>query len=188
MRDLLVSLRPQQWSKNLLLFAAVLFARKFLEWDLLARASWGFAAFCLLSGAVYLFNDVRDYEADRAHPEKRRRPVASGRLSRRSALTASAVLALCGLSLGLSLDPGFAQACFAYLGLSLSYTLFLKHAALLDVFVIAAGFVIRAVAGALAVDVDISPWLLVLTFLLALFLGFAKRRQEFHLLEKKATL
>lgn len=182
-----VSIRPPQWSKNLLVFAAILFARRFMEWDLLARAAWGFGCFCLVAGGEYLINDVLDYKADRKHPLKKGRPIASGKLSRPIAITVSLAMGSFGMVAAWFLDIRFFAALGTYLVLFLFYSWFLKHVVLVDVFIIAFGFVLRAVAGAFAVDVSISNWLLICTFLLALFLGFAKRRQELVLLAGKAS-
>ena len=178
MRVLLAALRPQQWSKNLLVFAGILFAAEYDE-----PAKWGaaiaaFVAYCAASSAAYLFNDVRDAEQDRLHPLKRDRPVASGALTREQALTYSALLA----AVGIAVMAWFGWASLGYmagfLALQAAYSLRLKHVVLIDVMAIAGLFVIRAAAGAEAVDVRISPWLIVCTALLALFLALAKRRGE----------
>jgi 4-hydroxybenzoate polyprenyltransferase len=219
-------MRPRQWSKNLLLFAGIGFSGRLLDPAALARASLAFVVFCLLSGATYLFNDLADLQADRLHPVKRTRPLASGQLTRRAAwLGIAAALALAaGFTLLLERLPAalhtwklislwpprlapapipasvthdtyaalggsgllFALAGLAYLGLMAAYTLRLKHMVLLDIFTIAAGFVIRAMAGAFAVAVRISPWLYLCTILLALFLVLGKRRQELVLLDRGA--
>ena len=219
-------MRPRQWSKNLLLFAGVTFAGRLLDPAALIRAVLAFVIFCLLSSATYLFNDLADLERDRLHPIKRLRPLASGRLSRRTAwLGIVAVLAVAAaLTAWLERLPSgdgswrlvafwpprlaapagasaaahdvyaglggssllFVLAALAYLVLMAAYTLRLKHVVLLDVFTIAAGFVIRAMAGAFAVAVRISPWLYLCTILLALFLALGKRRQELILLDRAA--
>jgi 4-hydroxybenzoate polyprenyltransferase len=175
---LLAALRPQQWSKNLLVFAGILFAAEYDE-----PAKWGaaiaaFIAYCAASSAAYLFNDVRDAEQDRLHPLKRERPVASGALTRERALTYSGLLA----AVGIAVMAWFGWASLGYmagfLALQAAYSLRLKHVVLIDVMAIAGLFVIRAAAGAEAVDVRISPWLIVCTALLALFLALAKRRGE----------
>jgi 4-hydroxybenzoate polyprenyltransferase len=175
---LLAALRPQQWSKNLLVFAGILFAAEYDE-----PAKWGaafaaFFAYCAASSAAYLFNDVRDAEQDRLHPLKRDRPVASGALSPDRALLCSGLLA--GAALGVMALFGWASLAYmaGFLALQAAYSLRLKHVVLIDVIAIAGLFVIRAAAGAEAVDVRISPWLIVCTALLALFLALAKRRGE----------
>ena len=180
--SLLVSLRPEQWTKNLIVFAALIFARQLLDPAALALASAAFLIFCALSGAVYLLNDVSDREADRQHPTKQRRPIASGALSPAVALGWAAVLSIIALASAFALKPLFAITAAAYLTLFVLYTRWWKHIVILDVMSIAIGFVLRAVAGGVIIDVKISNWLLVCTILLALFLGFAKRRHELTLL------
>ena len=180
---LLQTLRPKQWTKNLLLFAGVLFSRQAGDPQLLLRAGAGFVAFSLLSGTVYLLNDLLDVEADRKHPKKRKRPIASGRLP--VAVAWGALLPLLGLSAVLSwwLGKDFAIVVWAYFLMNLAYSFGLKRQVLIDVFVIAIGFVLRAIAGVellrpVSPTTEISPWLLVCTFFGALFLGLAKRRRE----------
>ena len=170
--------RPKQWTKNGFVLAGVVFAQKAFVVSSVASALLAFVAFCALSGAVYAANDVLDVEEDRKHPTKRRRPVASGEVSPRSATVFAAVLAIAGLGLGFAVDPGVGLAGAAYLALQVLYTLLLKHTAILDVMSISGGFVIRALAGVAAVGSPISPWLIVCTALLTLFLGFSKRRHE----------
>ena len=184
---LLVSLRPEQWPKNLLVFAGLLFGMRLLALEAVATAMAAFGIFCALSGAVYLFNDVSDREGDRAHPLKRLRPVASGQLSPRVALVAAGVLGVLALQAALLISPSFALVAGVYLALLLLYSAALKHIVIVDVLVIAGGFVLRAVAGAIAVNVPISKWLLVCTTLLALFLGLSKRRHELTLLTDGAV-
>ena len=175
---LLVAARPHQWTKNLLLFAGVIFAAKLGDLARWADAIAIFAAYCAASSAAYLVNDVRDAELDRAHPLKRTRPIAAGELSARVALTASAALALTAVALALAVGPASAGLLLAFVALQVAYSLVVKRVVLLDVFAIAGLFVIRAAAGAVAVDVRLSPWLVLCTGLLALFLGLAKRRGE----------
>jgi len=176
-------LRPKQWTKNLLLFAGVLFSRQLADPQLLLRAAAGFVAFSLLSGTVYLLNDIMDVEADRRHPKKQKRPIASGRLP--VAVAWGALVPLLGLSAALSwwLGLGFSIVVWSYFGMNLAYSFGLKRHVLIDVFVIALGFVLRAIAGVellrpISPTTEISPWLLVCTFFGALFLGLAKRRRE----------
>jgi 4-hydroxybenzoate polyprenyltransferase len=177
-RAALVAMRPRQWSKNLLVFAGLVFAAKLGDASRWVEAVAAFVAYCAISSSAYLVNDVRDREDDRLHPVKRARPIARGELSLRAALVLAAVLA--ALALGRTGALGLASVAFllAFAGLQAGYTLVLKHVVLLDVLTIAALFVIRAAAGAEAVDVRISPWLLLCTALLALFLALAKRRGE----------
>jgi 4-hydroxybenzoate polyprenyltransferase len=180
--SLFVSLRPDQWTKNLIVFAALIFAVKLLDPAATAKAAAAFLIFCALSGAVYLVNDVEDREQDRLHPVKRLRPIASGDLSPAAALIAAAVLGVVALAASFALRPAFGVAAAAYLALFVVYTRALKHIVVLDVMTIAIGFVLRAVAGGLVISVHISNWLLVCTMLGALFLGLAKRRHEITLL------
>src|ERR671913_1032086 len=175
--------RPRQWTKNGFVLAGVVFAEKAFSVTAVANALLAFVIFCALSGAVYAANDVLDVEEDRKHPLKRFRPVASGEISARAALAFAAVLAAGALVLSFTLlPPGVGIAGVAYLVLQVFYTTILKHAAILDVMSIAGGFVIRALAGVAAVSSPISPWLIVCTGLLTLFLGFSKRRHELAVL------
>ena len=179
---LLLSLRPEQWTKNLFVFAGVIFGGRLLEWQAVLLAAATFAVFCALSGAVYLINDVADRDADRRHPLKSMRPIASGALPVMTAVLAAGVLGAGGLTAALLIRPALGAIAGAYLGLLLLYSLMLKHVVIIDVLTIAAGFVLRAVAGAVAVIVPIGMWLLVCTTLLALFLALSKRRHELILL------
>jgi 4-hydroxybenzoate polyprenyltransferase len=184
--SLFVSLRPDQWTKNLIVFAALIFAVKLLDPAALANASAAFLIFCALSGSVYLINDVSDREQDRQHPIKRLRPIAAGELSAGAALTAAVVLSATALAASFTLRPAFGVAAASYLALFVVYTRALKHLVILDVMTIAIGFVLRAVAGGLVINVHVSNWLLVCTMLGALFLGLAKRRHEITLLAEGA--
>jgi 4-hydroxybenzoate polyprenyltransferase len=177
-RALLVSLRPHQWTKNLFVLAALAFSKHLFDGDAVVRACAAFAAFCALSGAVYVVNDLVDVERDRVHPVKRRRPIASGALGVPAARAAAASLVAIGLLAARALGQGFLLCALAYLALNLAYSFGLKEVVILDVLAIAIGFVLRAVAGALAIQVVFSDWLLVCTILVALFLALAKRRHE----------
>jgi 4-hydroxybenzoate polyprenyltransferase len=185
--SLLVSLRPDQWHKNLIVFAALIFAVKLLDPAALARATAAFLIFCAVSSVVYSINDVADREQGRRHPLQRLRPIASGDLTPGTALTCAAALGAAALGAAYRLRPLFGLAAAAYLGLFVVYTSSLKHIVVLDVMTIAIGFVLRAVAGGLVIDVHISNWLLVCTMLGALFLGLAKRRHEMTLLADGAS-
>lgn len=176
--DWLALARPRQWTKNLLLFAGLLFSGRFREGGSWAWALAAFAAFVLLSAAVYAVNDVLDAPSDRRHPLKKKRPVASGRLSPAEAGFLAALWGGTGLGLSAGLGGAFLALAGAYLALSLLYSVWTKHQVVLDVLSLAAGFVLRAAAGAVAVQVRISEWLLVCTTLLALFMGLVKRRAE----------
>lgn len=171
-------LRPLQWSKNLLVLAALLFSRQAGQPAQAARALILFAAFCLVASAQYVFNDVLDREADRRHPRKRLRPIASGAVPREAGWLLTPLLASAGLLLARGAAPA-AQACLlGYLVLAAAYSLWLKRILIVDVLAVSGGFVLRAAAGAYAIDVEISPWLLMCAMLLALFLAVAKRRNE----------
>src|SRR6185436_7813701 len=181
------SLRPGQWTKNLVVFAGVLFGRRLFDPSAVIHAASAFTVFCMLSGVVYLVNDIADRESDRQHPLKAKRPIASGALPVRVALAAAIVLCALGLGAALLVGSGFAAVAVAYLLLQLAYSGALKNIVIIDVLTIAIGFVLRAVAGAEAVNVEISHWLLVCTILLALFIALAKRRHEIVLLAGGAT-
>ena len=181
------SLRPGQWTKNLLLFAGLVFGGRLLDPAAIAAAALAFAVFCALSSAGYLFNDVRDRDADRRHPLKQSRPIASGELASTTALLAAGVLAAAGLAAAALIAPAFALVAAAYGALLVLYSVALKNIVIIDVLVIAGGFVLRAIGGAVAVRVPFSAWLLVCTTLLALFLGLSKRRHELMLLGDAAV-
>jgi len=183
----IVAMRPRQWSKNLLLFAGLLFAEKLGDTTRVWLNILAFLSFCLISGAVYIYNDLRDVEEDRLHPQKRLRPIASGRLPVSVAGWWMTGAMFTGLLLAFWIRPAFGWLAVLYVVLSLVYSLGAKHVVILDVFLIAAGFVLRALAGAVAIDVNISGWLLACTTLLSLFLGFCKRRQEIITLGEEAV-
>lgn len=188
MNNIVKALRIEQWLKNLVVFAGLIFANAFRDVALVLDAGLAFIFFCLASSAVYLINDICDIEKDRQHPAKSSRPIASGKLSRSTAAITSAVLIL--ISLGGSLyflNEYFFTAVISYILLILLYSVSLKRVVIIDVMTIAAGFVLRAVGGAVAINVEISPWLIVCTTLLALFLGFGKRRHELVLLKENAA-
>lgn len=185
---LLRSMRPRQWIKNGFVFAALIFAAKLDQPTLVARTVAAFLLFSLLSSAIYLVNDVADREADRQHPLKRMRPIASGRVSVSLALALTATCVLLGIGGSFLLDGQFGLLATGYVVLMGLYTFSLKHLVLIDVFAIAGGFVLRAGGGATVIHVHISPWLYLCTILLSLFLGFGKRRHELLLLEEGARI
>jgi len=175
----LKTMRPKQWIKNGVIFAALVFDEKVLQWPYLWRTLVGFVLFCLISGVVYTINDVVDLEKDREHPKKRRRPLAAGDISPRLALSLAMGVMTLAIALGVWLDPVFALILGGYLLLQIAYSLHLKHVVLLDVMAIATGFVLRVGAGIPLVDAErFSPWLFICMTLLALFLGLGKRRGE----------
>ena len=182
----LAAMRPKQWTKNAVVFAALVFDHKLFDLSRLVVVAGAFACFCLASSAVYVVNDLRDAEVDRQHPRKRSRPIASGQISPQAAWLLVGLLLIASLPLALLLRPPFAAVLVGYLVLMTAYTFVLKHLVILDVFAISAGFVLRAAAGAVVLDVPISPWLYVCTVLLSLFIGFGKRRHELLLLESSA--
>ena len=185
--SLLTAMRPRQWVKNLVVFAALIFSLRLTDSTALGRACLAFVLFCATSGAVYIVNDLFDAERDRRHPTKSRRPIASGALGFVPALVAVAALLSVALGAGFVLSPPFGAVLLVYAALNLAYSTWLKEVVILDVMALATGFVIRAVAGGVVIDVPISPWLVICTFLLALFMGFAKRRHEVILLDASAA-
>ena len=195
LRYVLKAMRPRQWTKNGIVFMAFLFSVNqhwvpddVSTWDhLLLRATLAALVFCGVSGAAYLINDARDVESDRLHPTKRNRPIAAGNLAPRAALTWAAALIVLGVIVAFLIDWRTGAIVIGYIGLQVAYTTVLKFEVILDVMTIAAGFVLRALAGAYAVDVPTSPWLYVVTALGALFLAITKRRAEVTLLAEGAT-
>lgn len=187
MPSLVRTLRPEQWTKNLIVFAALLFGQKLLDPEAVTRTLAAFVVFCVLSGVVYLVNDLFDQDADRRHPTKRFRPIASGELSAGVAVTWAIVLGSAALGAAAWLGLAFALVAAAYLLLFVLYSRWLKHVVIVDVMAIAIGFVLRTVAGAAVIGVPVSDWLLVCTVLLALFLGLSKRRHELTLLADSAA-
>jgi 4-hydroxybenzoate polyprenyltransferase len=185
-RALLELMRPKQWTKNLIVFGGLVFSEEGLALnpDAILRALAAFVIFCLISSTAYIINDIWDIEKDRVHPAKRRRPLPSGRIPLGTAWIAFAVLLTVSLASAFLLNPLFGGVVLLYIANNMLYNLVLKSQVILDVFSIAAGFVLRAVGGAVAVSVAISPWLYLLTVLLSLFLGISKRRHELLLLEE----
>ncbi|HWK79194.1 MAG TPA: decaprenyl-phosphate phosphoribosyltransferase [Thermomicrobiales bacterium] len=171
-------LRPIQWTKNAIVFAALVFARLFDKPEAVVDSVLAFIAFCAISSTIYIFNDWRDIERDRHHPTKRARPLASGVIAPQAALVVAAVLAVGGCAIAAFVSWKLLAVCLAYLAMMVMYSVSWKHIVILDVFIIAGGFILRAVAGAAAVGVAVSSWLLLCTFFLSLFLGFCKRRNE----------
>jgi 4-hydroxybenzoate polyprenyltransferase len=179
-------LRPRQWTKNLLLFAALIFAKRLFDPDAVLLASLGFVAFCLASSSVYVVNDLLDAERDRRHPDKRNRPIASGAISPARAAAVAAALTLACLALAFWIAPAFGLAVVAYVGLTHFYSAVGKNVVILDVLLIGFGFVIRAIAGALSISVPISDWFILCTAFLALFLAVSKRKTELVSLKEEA--
>lgn len=188
LRLLIKSMRPKQWTKNVFVWAALVFDRKLFQTQYLLPTLAGFAIFCLLSSAVYLINDLVDIEQDRQHPVKRNRPLASGQLHKSVAVIAAIlIIALC-VPAAFALNTAFGVISLVYLGLMVVYSFYLKNHVIVDVMTIAAGFVLRVAGGVVLVNVErFSPWLYICMTLLALFLGFSKRRHELALLAENAN-
>ncbi len=184
---LLKTMRPKQWTKNVVVFAPLVFDEKLFQPALLGRTALAFALFCLISSTVYIINDLVDIDKDRQHPKKRLRPLAAGVLSPRVAMAAAGVFILVSFPLALWLDRDFALILLSYLLLNIAYSFYLKHLVIIDVLVIATGFVLRVAGGVAVVGVErFSPWLYLVVTLGALFLGFGKRRHELLLLDEGA--
>jgi 4-hydroxybenzoate polyprenyltransferase len=186
-RALIEAIRPHQWAKNVPVFAALIFGRQLFWPEKLLAATGAFVAMSLAASATYLFNDYRDREADRQHPLKRNRPIASGRLGDGTAIAAMIAFGLAGLGLAFFVNPSAGMTVATYLAMTVAYTLAAKHIVILDVMILASGFVLRVLLGAFAVQVPASYWLILCTFTAALFLGFGKRRAELLMLESSAS-
>jgi len=184
--DIATAVRVYQWPKNAVVFGALIFGQQFTEPDQILRSVAAFAVFCALSSAVYLFNDIIDIKGDRAHPEKRNRPLASGRISVGAASAAALVLVLGALASAAALGWPFFGAAAGFIALNAAYSIVLKNLLIIDVLCIAVSFTIRAIGGALVLDVVFSNWLVVCTLFLALFLALGKRRREIELLDDAA--
>jgi len=181
-------MRPRQWTKNSFVFFALIFDKQLFHPEAFLKTLDGFFLFCLISSAVYLFNDIADIEADRQHPEKKTRPLASGNLPVGVAITAAVILALTSISLGYLLAPVFAIIVTIYFAVNLLYSNWLKHIPILDVLIVSSGFVLRVGAGVALITVErFSPWLYMITVLFSLYIGFGKRRAEMTLLSEGAT-
>ncbi len=183
LKALFKTMRPRQWSKNVFIFAALVFDKQLLHLDSFVRTLAGFALFCLISSSVYIFNDLADVNADRQHPEKKNRPIAAGTLPIGAAWFAGIALVILTLGAAYLLAPSFETVLVIYFLLNMAYSKWLKHIPIIDVLVIATGFVLRVHAGVTLIEVQrFSPWLYVVMTLLSLFLGFGKRRAELALL------
>ncbi len=188
LKALIKTMRPRQWPKNGFIFFGLIFDKQLFILEPFLRIAAGFVLFCLVSSAVYLFNDVADVEADRNHPEKKFRPIASGKLPVSVALTTAVLLIAVAIPLGYLLSPLFALILSAYLIINLLYSRWLKHVSILDVLIISSGFVLRVGAGVELITVErFSPWLYMITVLFSLYIGLGKRRAELNLLADGAT-
>jgi 4-hydroxybenzoate polyprenyltransferase len=187
-KHLLKAMRLRQWTKNSFVFFALIFDKQLFHPDAFLKTLEGFFLFCLISSAVYLFNDIADVEADRQHPEKKHRPLASGKLPVSVAVTSAVILAIVSVSLGYLLAPTFALIVAIYFAVNLLYSNWLKHIPILDVLIVSSGFVLRVGAGVALITVErFSPWLYMITVLFSLYIGFGKRRAEMTLLSQGAT-
>ncbi|OGC79482.1 MAG: hypothetical protein A2145_00420 [candidate division Zixibacteria bacterium RBG_16_40_9] len=186
LKNLIISARPHQWLKNSIVLAALVFAKKLNEINLVLISLAAFGIFCLLSSGVYILNDIFDLKKDQKHPLKSKRPIASEKISVSQAAIFSIIILTAALLLAFKIDFYFGLSGLGYVVLNFFYTVFIKDRVILDVMAVALGFVLRAVAGAVAIQVEISSWLLVCTTLLALFLSLGKRRHELVLLEEEA--
>ena len=186
-KALILLLRPAHWVKNVFVLAPLVFAQKLTDPEAVRLALLAFIAFCLASSAVYIFNDIRDRAEDRLHPLKRNRPLAAGTVSVQLAAVLAIAMAAGALGIAVGLGTGFLLVLTTYLVLNQLYSLGLKHVVILDVMIVSLGFVLRVIAGGLAIDVRVSAWLLLCTFFVALFLAFSKRRHELMLLANEAS-
>lgn len=185
-KDILISMRPKQWYKNLVLFIGILFSLNLLNIELWINVFSGFVIFCLLSGSIYIINDYMDIEKDRKHPTKCKRPLASGRLKKSHGLGFAVIFIVISIAGAYLINLPFLITALTFFVLIMIYSLFLKELILVDIMVISTGFVLRAIAGCLAISVLVSPWLIICTFLIALFLALGKRRNEVEILKSRA--
>ena len=185
-KHLIVSMRPGQWTKNLFIFAGLIFSGNLFHPEILIRVSSGFILFSLVASSIYIFNDIIDMEYDRAHPEKKDRPLAAGLLSVPVAYSGAVILATAGLIGALTLDRGFFAILISYLIINFAYTIKIKQMVILDIMCISSGFVLRVLAGTELAEVMPSDWLILCTIMLSLFLGFSKRRHELVVTGAKA--
>lgn len=187
LKDIIISMRPKQWYKNLVLFAGIIFSVNLLNIHMWITVIFSFIIFCILSGSEYIINDIMDKERDRIHPKKCNRPIASGKLHVSHALIFVTLMLFAALVGAYLINIQFLGISLAYFFLIIFYSLFLKHIAIVDVLTISLGFVLRAIAGCLAIKVSVSPWLIICAFMVALFLALGKRRHELILLENNAS-
>jgi len=186
-QELLISMRPKQWYKNLVLFIGIIFSLNFFNYQMWILVISAFLTFCMISGSEYIINDILDRDRDRIHPRKRNRPIASEKLKVSHAMLFAIILLILAFTIAYKINIQFLEISLAYFILIICYSLYLKHIAIVDVLTISTGFVLRAVAGCIAIKVSISPWLIICAFLVALFLALGKRRHELILLENEAN-
>ena len=185
--QILAAMRPRQWVKNLFVLPALIFSKHIFEWSYASSSMIGLLCFCLVSSAVYLLNDVFDLQSDRVHPEKSRRPIAAGQVPVWAAVTSALVLFVLGFIGSFSVGLDFGMVILIYAVMNLAYSAKLKHVVLIDVLIVATGFLLRALGGAVVIDVEISTWFVLCSFMLALFLTVVKRRQELIALQGAAS-
>ena len=186
-KDYFLSLRPKQWIKNTFIFAALFFSKNFFQLDLIILYILGFIYFSMLTSSIYLINDILDKDADKLHPKKKLRPIASGRIKVKNAFSLSILLTILALTGSFFLSYKFLSICFLYYFMNILYSLKLKKIVIVDIFCIAIGFVLRVLSSAVIGNIFISNWIIICTFMLSLFLGFTKRRHELLLLEENAS-
>jgi len=184
---LFLSLRPKHWVKNLFMFAALIFSRNLFRIEMLLEVVVGVAVFCAVSSSIYLINDIVDLEEDKHHPDKCARPLPSGKLTKEAALATSVMLVLAGMPVAFRMNATFGFIVLLYFIMNLLYSVYLKRIVIIDVMIIAGGFVLRVLGGAAIIDVETSSWFILCTLFISLFLGFGKRRQELLLLEERAN-
>jgi 4-hydroxybenzoate polyprenyltransferase len=187
LKELIISMRPRQWYKNVIIFIGILFSLNLLNFNLWIDVISAFVIFCVLSGSLYVINDILDIEEDKNHPKKKLRPIASGKLNINYAIVSVIILIILSFGFSYLINLLFLITALTFFLLELIYSLFLKELIIVDIMIISAGFVLRAIAGCIAVAVLVSPWLIICAFLLALFLGIGKRRHELVLLGKNAA-
>lgn len=178
MKQFFVLVRFKEWVKNIIVFAPLFFSTTMFNWNLIVDATLAFIAFCLLSGSVYIINDISDLEFDKQHPVKKNRPLAKGKIDKKAALVFAIILLFVALSLSLFLNQKVSFVLLSYFGLNLLYSFWLKNIALIDIIIISIGFVLRLLAGAFSTGIILSDWILLLTLLLSVFLVLGKRRQD----------
>lgn len=185
MKDIIQLLRIKQYVKNLFIFLPAFFGLKFLDFDVLLNNFFCFISFCLISSSIYILNDIVDVKGDRKHPKKKNRPIAAGRISKKKAIVILIILLITGTAIALSLNNiNILYLILVYLFINILYTFWIKHIGIIDVFTIAIGFVIRIIIGGASGNIEINSWIIIMTFLLALFLGFAKRRDDLLIAQK----
>ena len=187
LQELLISMRPKQWYKNLVLFIGIIFSLNFFNYQMWISVISAFLIFCMISGSEYIINDILDRDRDRIHPRKRNRPIASEKLKVSHAMLFVIILLILAFTIAYKINIQFLEISRVYFILIICYSLYLKHIAIVDVLTISTGFVLRAVAGCIAIKVSRSPWLIICAFLVALFLALGKRRHELILLENEAN-